>query len=109
MASRGEHGRTFRQSGAEPGCAGRGRVVRFDTSRPVLLPLFGLNLPELRSLMLALDAELRTGGLGGSLLVESVANVLAVHLIRYITGPGRLKAAADRVLPRHKTFCGALA
>ena len=40
-------------------------------------------------------AELRTGGLGGSLLVESVANVLAVHLIRYITGPGRLKAAAD--------------
>jgi PAS domain S-box-containing protein len=47
-------------------------------------------------------AELRTGGLGGSLLVESVANVLAVHLIRYITGPGRLKAAADGVLPRHK-------
>jgi len=67
----------------------------FDTSRPVLPPLYGLNLPELPSLRLALEAELRTGGLGGSLLVESVANVLAVHLIRYITGPGRLKAAAD--------------
>jgi hypothetical protein len=33
----------------------------FDTSRPVLPPLYGLNLPELRSLRLALEAELRTG------------------------------------------------
>jgi hypothetical protein len=68
----------------------------------VLPPLYVLNLPELRSLRLALEAELRTGGLGGSLLVEPVANVLAVHPIRYITGRGRLKAAADGVLPHHK-------
>src|SRR5258708_33821457 len=57
---------------------------------------------ELRSAMLAVDAELRAGGVGGSLLVESLANVLAVHLIRHITGPRRLNASADGALPRHK-------
>jgi AraC family transcriptional regulator len=73
-----------------------------DASRTVLPPINGLNLPELRSAMLAVDAELRTGGVGASLLAESFANVLAVRLIRYITGSGRLKGAADGVLPRHK-------
>jgi AraC family transcriptional regulator len=52
--------------------------------------------------MLSVDAELRVGGVGGSLLVESLANVLAVHLIRHITGPRRELASADGVLPRHK-------
>jgi len=74
----------------------------FDSSRMVLPPLYGMNLPELRSAMMAVDAELRAGGVGGSLLAESFANVLAVHLIRCITGPRRLKASADGVLPRHK-------
>jgi AraC family transcriptional regulator len=74
----------------------------FDSSRTVLPPLYGLNVPELRSAMLAVDAELRAGGAGGSLLAESFATVLAVHLIRHITGPRRLKASADGVLPRHK-------
>jgi len=73
-----------------------------DSSRTVLPPLNGLNMPELRSAMLAVDAELRAGGVGGSLLAESFANVLAVHLIRHITGPRRLKAPADGILPSHK-------
>jgi AraC family transcriptional regulator len=74
----------------------------FDSSRTVLLPLYGLNVPELRSAMLSVDAELRVGGVGGPLLVESLANVLAVHLIRHITGPRRELASADGVLPSHK-------
>src|SRR5258708_14997514 len=74
----------------------------FDSSRTVLPPLYGLNVPELRSAMLSVDAELRVGGVGGSLLVESLANVLAVHLIRHVTGPRRELASADGVLPRHK-------
>jgi AraC family transcriptional regulator len=74
----------------------------FDSSRTVLPPLYGLNVPELRSTMLAVDAELRASGVGGSLLAESFANVLAVHLIRHITGHRRHKALADSVLPRHK-------
>ena len=52
--------------------------------------------------MIAVDAELEAGGVGGSLLAESFANVLAVHLIRHITGHPRHKAQADGVLPTHK-------
>ncbi|HET9374320.1 MAG TPA: AraC family transcriptional regulator, partial [Chthoniobacterales bacterium] len=74
----------------------------FDSSRTVLPPLYGLNVPELRSAMLAVDADLRAAGAGGSLLAESFATVLAVHLLRHITGPRRLKGSADGVLPRHK-------
>jgi AraC family transcriptional regulator len=74
----------------------------FDPSRTVVPPLVGLNVPELRSAMLAVDAELRAGGVGGPLLAESLATVLSVHLIRHITGPHRLPASADGVLPRRK-------
>ena len=74
----------------------------FDSSRTVLPPLYGLNVPELRSAMLAVDAELRAGAAGGSLLAESFATILAVHLIRHITGPNRELAAGDSLLPRHK-------
>src|SRR5258708_19609662 len=70
-----------------------------DPTRTVVPPLVGLNVPELRSAMLAVDAELRVGGVGGSLLVESLAKVLAVHLIRHITGPRRELASPDAVLP----------
>ena len=35
-------------------------------------------------------------------MAESFANILAVHLIRHITGHRRHKASADGILPRHK-------
>jgi len=74
----------------------------FDSSRTVLPPLYGMNVPELRSAMLAVDAELRADRPGGPLLVESIATNLSVHLIRYITGAQRLPGRADGVLPRRK-------
>jgi AraC family transcriptional regulator len=74
----------------------------FDSSRRLLPPLHGVNVPELSSAMLAVDAELRAGSFGGSLLSESFATVLAVHLIRYITGSQREPVAADGLLPGHK-------
>jgi AraC family transcriptional regulator len=77
-------------------------AFELDSSRTMLPPFYGVNVPELRSAMLAVDAELRAGGVGGSLLAESFANVLAVQLIRHITGHRRLKATADGVLPRPK-------
>ncbi len=73
-----------------------------DPTRTVVPPLDGLNVPELRSAMLAVDAELRVGGVGGPLMVESLANVLAVHLIRHTTGAHRLPASTDGELPRRK-------
>jgi AraC family transcriptional regulator len=73
-----------------------------DPTRTVAPPLDGLNVPELRSAMLAVDAELRSGGVGGPLMVEALAAVLTVHLIRHITNPHWRPASADGVLPRRK-------
>jgi AraC family transcriptional regulator len=77
-------------------------TFELDPTRTVVPPLDGFNSPELFSTMSSVDAELRAGGVGGSLLAESFANILAVHLIRHITGARRPKAPADGVLPRHK-------
>jgi AraC family transcriptional regulator len=74
----------------------------FDPTRTVVPPVVGLNMPELRSAMLAVDAELSAGGVGGPLVAESLANILAVHLIRHTTGARRLPVSADAVLPRRK-------
>jgi AraC family transcriptional regulator len=52
--------------------------------------------------MLAVDAELTTGGLGGPLMIESLANILAVRLLRYIFGLRRLVTRTDGVLTRRK-------
>jgi AraC family transcriptional regulator len=43
----------------------------------------------IRSVGLALLSELETEGLGGRLYAESLANVLAVHLLRHYTASGR--------------------
>jgi AraC family transcriptional regulator len=74
----------------------------FDPARTVVPPLDGLNLPELRSSMLAVDTELRAGGVGGPLLVEALATILSVQLIRHIRGPHQLPGSAAGVLPRRK-------
>jgi AraC family transcriptional regulator len=74
----------------------------FDPSRTVVPPVLGLNAPELRSTMLAVDAELKAGGVGGPLMAESLANILAVHLIRHFLGPRQLADRPDGVLPHRK-------
>jgi uncharacterized membrane protein YphA (DoxX/SURF4 family) len=38
--------------------------------------------------MWAVDAELTAGGAGRKLAAESLANILAVHLIRHVGPPG---------------------
>jgi AraC family transcriptional regulator len=77
-------------------------TFELDPTRAVVPPLDGFNSPELFSTMSAVDAELRAGGQGGSLLAESFAILLAVHLIRHATGPRWKPASADGVLPKHK-------
>ncbi|HXM05187.1 MAG TPA: AraC family transcriptional regulator [Chthoniobacterales bacterium] len=73
-----------------------------DVSHTAIPPLDGLILPELRTAMLAVDAELTTGGLGGPLMIESLANILAVRLLRYIFGRRRRVTRTDGVLTRRK-------
>jgi AraC family transcriptional regulator len=73
-----------------------------DVSHTAIPPLDALILPELRATMLAVDAELTTGGLGGPLMIESLANILAVRLLRYIFGLRRPVTRAGGVLTRRK-------
>ena len=56
--------------------------------------------PQLVTAMRAVDAELTAGGVGGSLAAESLANVLAVHLIRHLVAPGRAVHGRDGTLPQ---------
>jgi AraC family transcriptional regulator len=46
------------------------------------------------------DAELTAGGAGGRMAAESLAHLLAVHLIRQVTAPRRPARGRDGVLPR---------
>ena len=73
-----------------------------DPARVVVPPLDGLDLPQLRAAMLAVDAEMTAGAAGGRLAAESLANVLAVHLLRQARAPRQLARGRDGALPRGK-------
>jgi AraC family transcriptional regulator len=86
----------------EPGLVARVAAEAFDLdpARLTVPSLAGLDLPQLRATMEAVDAELTTGGAGGPLAAESLANVLVVHLIRQILAPGRPARGHDGALPQ---------
>jgi AraC family transcriptional regulator len=90
----------------DPSLVGRVTAEAFesDPTRAVIPPLTGLISPELRSAMLAVEAELRASGGGCQLLVESLATILSVHLIRHVTGRRNLPAPADGVLSGRKLY-----
>ena len=68
----------------EPALVARVAAEAFglDPARLTVPPFAGLDFPQLRAAMLAVDAELTAADAGGRLAAESLANVLAVHLIR---------------------------
>jgi AraC family transcriptional regulator len=86
----------------DPGLVARVAAEAFglDPSRLEVPPLDGLDLPQLRAAMAAVDAELASGGAGGPLAAESLANVLAVHLLRHVQAPRRPERGRDGTLPR---------
>ena len=86
----------------EPGLVARVVAEAFDLdpARLTVPPLDGVDLPHLRAAMGAVDAELMAGGAGGPLAAESLANVLAVHLIRHVLAPRRPQRGRDGTLPR---------
>jgi AraC family transcriptional regulator len=71
-----------------------------DPARLTVPPLDALDLPYLRAAMRAVDAELTAGAAGGRLAAESLANVLAVHLIRHVLAPRSPARGRDGTLPR---------
>jgi AraC family transcriptional regulator len=88
----------FLQAGLVTGVAAK--AFDLDPARLTVPPLDGLDLPHLRVAMLAVDAELTAGGAGGPLAAESLANVLAVHLIRHVLAPRQPAPRRDGSLPR---------
>jgi AraC family transcriptional regulator len=86
----------------EPGLVARVAAEAFDLdpARLTVPPLDGLDLPHLRAAMGAVDAELTSGGAGGPLAAESLANLLAVHLIRHVLAPRQPEHGRDGALPR---------
>jgi len=69
-----------------------------DLARLAVPPLDGLHLPHLRAAMGAVGAELTAGGVGGPLAAESLANLLAVHLIRHVLAPCQPSRTRDGAL-----------
>jgi AraC family transcriptional regulator len=86
----------------EPGLVARVAAAAFDLdpAKATVPPLDGLDLPHLRAAMLAVNDELTAGGAGGRLAAASLANVLAVRLIRHILAPRPPGCGADGALPR---------
>lgn len=84
-------------------------AVGADSRRVEVINNFGARDPQLQSLALALLQEAQAPGLGGRLYVESLANQLAIHLLRYyalaahplpdlLTGQGLAPAPLQQVL-----------
>src|SRR6516165_29466 len=71
-----------------------------DPARVSLPPLDGLDLPQLRAALLAVNDELTDAAAGGRLAAESLANLLAVQLIRNASAPRTPARRTDGALPR---------
>src|SRR6516165_9452328 len=86
----------------EPGLVERVAAEAFDLdpARVPVPPLDGLDLPPMRAAMLAVNDELMADAAGGRLAAESLANVMAVHLIRNVSAPRPPARRADGALPQ---------
>jgi AraC family transcriptional regulator len=86
----------------EPGLVARvaAEAFEFDPARVSIPPLDGLHQPQLRAALVAVNDELTADAPGGRLAAESLANLLAVHLIRHVATPRRPERARDGALPR---------
>lgn len=60
-----------------------------DPKETEILAFFSAREPQIERIGLSLLSEIKTGGLGGDLYAESLANVLALHLLRHHSSLGR--------------------
>ncbi|QEH39006.1 Multiple antibiotic resistance protein MarA [Aquisphaera giovannonii] len=86
----------------EPGVVERAAAEAFglDPARMRIPPLDGLQDPRFRAIMLAVRDELTAEGGGDRLAVESLGNLLAVHLLRQVVAPRRPERGPDGAMPR---------
>ena len=89
----------------EPSTVARVAAESFEleSMRTLVPPFYSLNAPGLRPAIMAVYHQLTVGGGDGEqILVESLATILSVHLIRHITGTPRLPVSRDGVIQRRK-------
>jgi AraC family transcriptional regulator len=88
----------------EPELVARVAAEEFDLdpARVSMPPLDGLHLPQMRAAMLAVNDELTAGAAGSRLAAESLANLLAVHLIRNASIPRPPARRTYGALPQRK-------
>ena len=87
----------------EPGLVARvAESFGLDPRRWQLPPLDFRAIPQLGAAMRAVDAELMSGGAGGQLVAESLADVLATQLIRYVSESRRRRRRKDGEFPPAK-------
>ncbi len=86
----------------EPGVIERVAEEAFDLdpARVRIPPLDGLHHPQVRAIMLAVRDELTAEGGGDRFAVESLGNLLAVHLLRQAPAPRRPGNGSDGAMPR---------
>lgn len=63
--------------------------VGADPDKVEVVPFFSAPDPQVEHIGLSLLSEMETGALGGELYAESLANVLALHLLRHHSSLGR--------------------
>jgi len=77
-------------------------AFELDSARVSIPPIDGLQLPQLRSTMLAIRDELADQGAGDRLAIESLRNLLAVRLLRHASAIRPPARRTEGALPRTK-------
>lgn len=77
-------------------------ALEINSDRLELLPEFRTRDPQIESIGLMLLAELQQGNCGSRLYIESLANVLAVHLIRQYAATKPQQSFYDGGLPQRQ-------
>lgn len=67
-----------------------------------LMPLLAIHDPLIQNLALSLKAELESPQIGGKLYVESIAQTLAIHLLRNYSTHRTKEPPTHHGLPKHK-------
>jgi len=88
----------------EPGVVERVAAEAFelDPAHVSIPPLDGVQHPQIRAAMLAVRDELTVEGGGDRVTIESLANLLAVHLLRHAAALPRPSRRTEGALPRRK-------
>lgn len=88
--------------GIEPTLLARTAIEVLEQETIELVPILSTLDPLIHSLALALKSELESPQVGGKIYVETIAQTLTFHLLRYTTNRSAIYALTSPSLPKHK-------